>query len=125
MEPRQLGMEESYAVTAAEVLKPVETPSNGEGCPICFGQEEAAATAWKETACGHSFHGRCVERWLETKGTCPMCRRQLLVPPIVTQRHIRLPNPMMTMALEILGRYPEIYSSETYQHLRQIHVGDI
>ncbi|KAM3347832.1 hypothetical protein ACQJBY_021631 [Aegilops geniculata] len=119
MEPRQLGMEEYCATTAAEVPKPVETPSEGEGCPICLGQEEAAATAWKETACGHSFHGRCVERWLETKGTCPMCRRQLLVPSIATQRHIRLPNPMMAMAIEIVNRNPEIYSSEAYELLRR------
>ncbi|XBI16554.1 hypothetical protein VPH35_058793 [Triticum aestivum] len=119
MEPRQLGMEEYRATTVAEVLKQVETPSDGEGCPICLGQEEAAATAWKETVCGHSFHGRCVKRWLETKGTCPMCRHQLLVPPIATQRYVRLPNPMMTMAIEIMDRDPEIYTSEAYEYFRQ------
>ncbi|XBI25893.1 hypothetical protein VPH35_050726 [Triticum aestivum] len=102
MEPRQLGMEESCAATAAEVLKPVETPSDGEGCPICLGQEKAAATWWKETAYGHSFHGRC-----------------LLVPPIATQRYVRLPNPMMTMAIEIMNRDPEIYTSEAYEYFRQ------
>uniref|UniRef100_A0A453EC72 RING-type domain-containing protein n=1 Tax=Aegilops tauschii subsp. strangulata TaxID=200361 RepID=A0A453EC72_AEGTS len=79
MEPCQPGLEEPCTTTVGQVLKLVEAPSDGQGCPICFGQEDGT-TAWKETVCGHIFHGRCVERWLEMKGSCPMCRRQLSAP---------------------------------------------
>uniref|UniRef100_A0A453QLN9 RING-type domain-containing protein n=1 Tax=Aegilops tauschii subsp. strangulata TaxID=200361 RepID=A0A453QLN9_AEGTS len=37
--------------------------------------------AWKETPCRHRFHGRCVEKWLKAKGSCPMCRRQVVTMP--------------------------------------------
>ncbi|KAM3207203.1 hypothetical protein ACQJBY_062426 [Aegilops geniculata] len=67
----------------AEALKTVEAPSDsdGQGCPICMEDDDgddAATGAWKETPCGHRFHGRCVERWLHAKGSCPMCRRQVV-----------------------------------------------
>ncbi|KAF7045563.1 hypothetical protein CFC21_054658 [Triticum aestivum] len=67
-----------------EALKTVEAPSDGQGCPICMEEdadEDAATGAWKETPCGHRFHGRCVERWLHAKGSCPMCRRQVVTMP--------------------------------------------
>ncbi|KAF7106934.1 hypothetical protein CFC21_107636 [Triticum aestivum] len=68
----------------AEALKTVGAPSDGQGCPICMEDDDddnAATGAWKETPCGHRFHGRCVERWLRVKGSCPMCRRQMVAMP--------------------------------------------
>ena len=65
----------------AEALKTVEAASDGQGCPICMEDDDAATGAWKETPCGHRFHGRCVERWLQAKGSCPMCRRQVVTMP--------------------------------------------
>ena len=81
MEPRQPELEEFSTATAAEVLKSVEAPSDGEECPICLGQEEVTEPAWMKTPCGHIVHGRCVERWLQAKGSCPMCRRQVVTMP--------------------------------------------
>ena len=61
------------------MLKTVEGPSDGRDCPICLQDDDTVA--WKETPCGHRFHGRCVERWLQAKGSCPMCRRQVVTMP--------------------------------------------
>ncbi|XP_020151380.1 uncharacterized protein [Aegilops tauschii subsp. strangulata] len=66
-------------VAVAESLKTVDAPSDGHDCPICMEDDNSAA--WKETPCEHRFHGRCVERWLQAKGSCPMCRRQLVTMP--------------------------------------------
>ncbi|KAG8063212.1 hypothetical protein GUJ93_ZPchr0003g16763 [Zizania palustris] len=47
-------------------------------CAICFDQTEAG---WKETPCGHRFHGECLEKWLSPLGvhdTCPMCRQPIM-----------------------------------------------
>ncbi|KAM3329059.1 hypothetical protein ACQJBY_026242 [Aegilops geniculata] len=109
MEPRQPELEEFSTATAAEVLKPVEAPSGGEGCPICLGQEEATETAWVETSCGHIFHGRCVERWPETKGSCPMCRHQLLKPHVATKQDVPFTDPITLMAIESMRRLPHIF----------------
>ncbi|KQK19884.1 hypothetical protein BRADI_1g51056v3 [Brachypodium distachyon] len=62
-----------------------ETASDGSACPICLldddDDDEDTAMAegeWKETSCGHRFHGPCIDKWLSDKGSCPLCRRQLL-----------------------------------------------
>uniref|UniRef100_A0A453QMA4 RING-type E3 ubiquitin transferase n=1 Tax=Aegilops tauschii subsp. strangulata TaxID=200361 RepID=A0A453QMA4_AEGTS len=59
-------------------------PSDGlDCCPICLHDDDDNG-AWKETPCGHRFHGRCVEWWLQDKGSCPMCRRQVVTMPATT-----------------------------------------
>ena len=68
----------------AESLKPVEAASDRQGCPNCRQDDDAATGAWKETPCGHRFHGRCVERWLQEKESCPMCRREVVTAPAAT-----------------------------------------
>ena len=73
----------ALAVAVADALKTVEAPSDGlDCCPICLHDDDDNG-AWKETPCGHRFHGRCVERWLQDKGTCPMCRRQVVMKPTI------------------------------------------
>jgi hypothetical protein len=133
MEPYQLRLQESctstettLSVSPDEVLKPVEASSDGEECPICLVQD-AEALAWKETSCGHRFHERCVERWLEMKPSCPMCRCQLLIqktvaaeqvyrPPnpqnflhATANRYVRPPNPHILMAIEIMETDPAMF----------------
>lgn len=67
------------AAAVAKALTTVDGPSDDRGCPICMDDDEVA---WKETKpCGHRFHGRCVEPWLKAKGSCPMCRRQVVARP--------------------------------------------
>ena len=41
-------------------------------CPICFEkiQENEIAT----TSCKHYYHSKCLNKWLSTKNTCPICR---------------------------------------------------
>ncbi|KAM3347833.1 hypothetical protein ACQJBY_021632 [Aegilops geniculata] len=118
MEPCQPGLEEPCITTVAQVLKLVEAPSDGQGCPICFGQE-GGTTAWKETVCGHFFHGRCVERWLEMKGSCPMCRHQLLVPHADAKQGARRADPFMSYVASYMASIPEMHSSDLFNYFRQ------
>ncbi|KAF7045564.1 hypothetical protein CFC21_054659 [Triticum aestivum] len=75
------GLDLALAAAVDEALKMVDAPSSDDGlnCPICLEDDDTAA--WKETPCGHRFHGRCVQRWLQAKGSCPMCRRQVVAMP--------------------------------------------
>ncbi|XBI25880.1 hypothetical protein VPH35_050717 [Triticum aestivum] len=109
MEPRQPELEEFSTATAAEVLKSVEAPSDGEECPICLGQEEATETTWMKTLCGHIFYGRCVKRWLKTKESCPMCPHQLLKPHVATKQDVPFIGPLTSMAMERMQRFPHIF----------------
>jgi hypothetical protein len=43
-------------------------------CPICHeGMRREASAA---LLCGHAFHRACIDRWLDSRETCPCCRRR-------------------------------------------------
>jgi len=50
-----------------------ELAAYDDDCAIC---RERMATA-KKLACGHIFHGACLQAWLVTQGSCPICRRDV------------------------------------------------
>ena len=57
-------------------------------CTIClFNYTEKTK---KITECSHTFHTECLDRWLETNNSCPLCRtelrEQLQEPPIFYSR---------------------------------------
>uniref|UniRef100_A0A0E0L7P7 RING-type domain-containing protein n=1 Tax=Oryza punctata TaxID=4537 RepID=A0A0E0L7P7_ORYPU len=74
---------------AGLMMKTVDAPGDGGDCPICLSGGGGGGETWKETACGHRFHARCVERWARSKGSCPMCRREMLSPAELLMRDIR------------------------------------
>jgi len=41
-------------------------------CPICY--EKITSKTSITTRCKHVFHNACLQRWMETSQTCPMCR---------------------------------------------------
>lgn len=43
-------------------------------CAICLTEFAEGDAVRVLPACNHGFHGRCVEQWLATKGSCPTCR---------------------------------------------------
>ena len=50
-----------------------ELAAYDDDCAIC---RERMASA-KKLACGHIFHGACLQAWLVTQGSCPICRRDV------------------------------------------------
>jgi hypothetical protein len=47
-----------------------EAPS----CAICL-EEFAPGHVARRLPCCHSFHRDCVDKWLKSKATCPVCQR--------------------------------------------------
>lgn len=41
-------------------------------CPICLLQ--VGKRKKKSLPCGHYFHWRCIDKWLENNANCPICR---------------------------------------------------
>lgn len=41
-------------------------------CPICL--DDIHYKDVKKIICGHYFHKKCIDTWLERKPTCPKCR---------------------------------------------------
>jgi hypothetical protein len=93
------------ALAVSEALKTVEAPhdddDDGRGCPICLVDDDTAV--WKETPCGHRFHGRCVERWLHATGSCPMCRHQVVTRSTADVTNIALFRDQLMVILENYG----------------------
>ena len=48
-----------------------------EICSICLEDLESAMCL--ELPCGHQFHTDCVQKWLNQKPTCALCRRHIFL----------------------------------------------
>uniref|UniRef100_A0A0E0D1E4 Zinc finger C3HC4 RING-type domain-containing protein n=1 Tax=Oryza meridionalis TaxID=40149 RepID=A0A0E0D1E4_9ORYZ len=40
----------------------VDDGQEQDNCAICLDRDDAAAAEWKETPCGHRFHGGCLDK---------------------------------------------------------------
>ncbi|KAJ3694223.1 hypothetical protein LUZ60_009703 [Juncus effusus] len=47
-------------------------------CSICLSSVEEGEIVRVLPKCKHSFHGNCVELWLQGHKTCPVCRMEVL-----------------------------------------------
>jgi hypothetical protein len=50
-----------------------------ELCCVCLQQFEIDTEAKQLPACGHLFHGACIDEWLDKKKTCPLCVTEVRV----------------------------------------------
>lgn len=50
-----------------------ENPS----CPVCMEDYSESVAICKTKACSHVFHKQCLQNWLKTARTCPICRHDL------------------------------------------------
>ena len=46
-------------------------------CPVCSLEIEEDTPVFECPFCGNVMHMRCVQPWIESRGTCPICRRPL------------------------------------------------
>ncbi|VFQ82200.1 unnamed protein product [Cuscuta campestris] len=49
-------------------------------CSVCLGDYQADDRLQQIPSCGHIFHEDCIDHWLSTHTTCPLCRHSLIVP---------------------------------------------
>ncbi|ONK77378.1 uncharacterized protein A4U43_C02F5900 [Asparagus officinalis] len=47
-------------------------------CSVCLGDYQAEDRLQRIPFCGHTFHVDCIDHWLSTHTTCPLCRVSLL-----------------------------------------------
>ena len=45
-----------------------------EECVICLDEVE---TEWRELACQHRYHTKCIENWIAIRAKCPMCMKTI------------------------------------------------
>ncbi|KAK4780506.1 hypothetical protein SAY87_016612 [Trapa incisa] len=48
-------------------------------CPVCLSEFEEGEVVKAIPHCGHVFHVQCIDRWLHTHVSCPVCRTTRLL----------------------------------------------
>ncbi|KAG0448885.1 hypothetical protein HPP92_021734 [Vanilla planifolia] len=53
---------------------PVVRGGGGSACAVCLGEYEEGEAVKVMPSCGHAFHPACIDTWLVSRGSCPLCR---------------------------------------------------
>ncbi|XP_071735391.1 RING-H2 finger protein ATL66-like [Rutidosis leptorrhynchoides] len=59
------------------------TSAEGLECCICLGVFEDGEKVKVLPKCCHTYHSECVDKWLATHSSCPICRAAILVDSLV------------------------------------------
>ncbi|TDL20360.1 hypothetical protein BD410DRAFT_725966, partial [Rickenella mellea] len=58
-----------------------QTPDSDCRCPICLDDYKSLDPVLKVESCSHWFHKECLEQWLHSANTCPVCRNRVRASP--------------------------------------------
>ncbi|KAE8669134.1 putative RING-H2 finger protein ATL36 [Hibiscus syriacus] len=99
-------------------------------CAICLNEFEDDETLRLIPKCSHVFHPDCIDAWLSSHLTCPVCRANLMVKPCggetITSATVQINGPVSnpenrsndnnmgeeTSAIEIINQEKDIESQE-------------
>lgn len=65
-----------YSITPAELNSNsiVSIAESESECPICKEPIKTGSIERILTRCGHDFHLTCIDRWVSSNSSCPVCR---------------------------------------------------
>jgi len=57
-------------------------------CAVCLENIEIGGWYKKLPKCEHCFHATCIDQWLSTRATCPVCREEIFLNESVSERSV-------------------------------------
>ncbi|KGN50265.2 hypothetical protein Csa_005809 [Cucumis sativus] len=70
-----------YKPPAAKEDAPGAAANDAGECSICLGVFEDGEKVKILPPCRHCYHSECVDRWLRSHSSCPLCRVSLCIDP--------------------------------------------
>ncbi|CAA7057811.1 unnamed protein product [Microthlaspi erraticum] len=72
---------ESFPFFLYSEVKELKIGNGGVECAICLNEfEDDEKLRWMPP-CSHTFHASCIDVWLSSRSTCPVCRANLSLAP--------------------------------------------
>ncbi|KAG7557170.1 Zinc finger RING-type, partial [Arabidopsis suecica] len=68
---------ESFPSFLYSEVKGLKIGKGGVECAICLSEFEDQETLRWMPPCSHTFHANCIDVWLSSRSTCPVCRANL------------------------------------------------
>ncbi|CAH8272696.1 unnamed protein product [Arabidopsis lyrata] len=72
---------ESFPSFLYSEVKGLKTGKGGVECAVCLSEFEDQETLRWMPPCSHTFHANCIDVWLSSRSTCPVCRANLSQKP--------------------------------------------
>ncbi|CAK9143866.1 unnamed protein product [Ilex paraguariensis] len=63
-------------VSYGSSMKKINSGQESE-CSICLGMFQEGERVKVMPLCHHGFHSECVDKWLRTRSSCPLCRASI------------------------------------------------
>lgn len=86
-------------------------------CPICY-DEINEKTGMTTLGCSHSYHLRCIVKWINTHDSCPCCRTELNENEKIRDIYANNQEDDESTIAELLMHLSEIeiYGEDEYEH---------
>ncbi|XP_057975938.1 RING-H2 finger protein ATL29 [Malania oleifera] len=86
---------QSFPTFVYSSIKDFHHEKYGLECAICLSEFEDDDMLRLLTVCFHVFHQECIDLWLESHKTCPVCRRTLDMPEQMSEKSLSINNNSM------------------------------
>lgn len=80
----ELGLKKEHREMLPIIVFKESFSVNDTQCPVCLADYQADDRLQQIPACGHTFHMCCIDLWLTSHPTCPLCRLSLIPSPKIS-----------------------------------------
>ncbi|KAJ4822532.1 hypothetical protein Tsubulata_049586 [Turnera subulata] len=112
---------ETFPTLVYSVVKGLKIGKGALECAVCLNEFEDDETLRLIPKCDHVFHPECIDAWLESHTTCPVCRANLVPEPGETTPELSELHPELA---DLEAQNGGGSQGEGHEHGQDHHVGE-